>query len=125
MEKEIHAYAHIDSIIHDQKTRDLTDEYYDLTGKVYPAFNGAEWPSADEWYADLKIAVYRKRSEPESAGEGSESETAPIRILYNGKLYTEKDIEVLGDGLFSVRKEKVKTGNAILVPMMSDSFLQA
>ena len=125
MEKEIHAYAHIDSIIHDQKTRDLTNEYYDLTGKVYPAFNGAEWPSADEWYADLKIAVYRKRFEPESAVDDSESDTAPIRILYDGKLYTEKDIEVLGDGLFSVRKEKVKTGNAILVPMMSDSFLQA
>ena len=96
----------ISGLSYDQETRALTNEYYELTGKVYPAFNGAEWPSPEEWYADLKIAVYRERTEPTKAGKPVEICDDRIRLLYEGHLYTEDDIEMIEDGVFSIRNAK-------------------
>ena len=36
------------------------NQYYDLTGKEFPACNHTDWQSLDEWLADLKVAVYRE-----------------------------------------------------------------
>ena len=38
------------------------NEYYDLTGKNFPACNREDWDSLSDWLVDLKVAVYRERA---------------------------------------------------------------
>ena len=46
-------------------------EYYDLTGKNFPPCNQKDWKSLDEWFADLRLAVYRERALKEVYGNNT------------------------------------------------------
>ena len=38
------------------------NEYFDLTGKNFPACSSEGWNSLSDWLVDLKVAVYRERA---------------------------------------------------------------
>ena len=44
------------------------NEYYDLTGENFPPCDRERWSSLDDWFVDLKLAVYRKRAIKEVYG---------------------------------------------------------
>ncbi|MBQ8996153.1 MAG: hypothetical protein IJ091_10095 [Oscillospiraceae bacterium] len=43
------------------------EEYYQLTGKEFPPCNKEKWESTEDWFADMKIAVYKARIAKEEA----------------------------------------------------------
>ena len=44
------------------------NEYFDLTGENFPACDREHWSSLDDWFVDLKLAVYRQRAMKEVYG---------------------------------------------------------
>ena len=38
------------------------NEYFDLTGRNFPPCNREDWDSLNDWFVDLKVAVYRERA---------------------------------------------------------------
>ena len=44
-------------------------EYSILTGKEFPAWDERQYKNRDEWFAELKVAVYRERAIREVYGE--------------------------------------------------------
>lgn len=46
------------------------NEYFDLTGRNFPPCNREDWDSLNDWFVDLKVAVYRERA---------------IRAVYGGR----------------------------------------
>lgn len=47
---------------------DFFNEYYDLTGENFPPCDREHWSSLDDWFTDLKLAVYRQRAIKEIYG---------------------------------------------------------
>ena len=58
------------------------NEYYDLTGKNFPACNREDWSSLNDWLVDLKVAVYRERAIKAVYGDrkGASGTEAPKRV---------------------------------------------
>ena len=44
------------------------NEYHDLTGENFPPCDREHWSSLDDWFTDLKLAVYRQRAIKEIYG---------------------------------------------------------
>ena len=55
------------------------NEYYDLTGKEFPACDQKEWDSVYDWFVDLKLAVYRERAVKEVYGR-----PVPVKFPIDG-----------------------------------------
>ena len=53
----------------DMEANAFFNEYYDLTGQEFPACNQNDWNSLDDWFVDLKLAVYRERALREVYGK--------------------------------------------------------
>ena len=108
--------------IHDPETDALLREYSELTGALFPDYCRSEWPTQADWYADLKIAVYRERANAEKAL--TEEPEEDLVILYKGQIYSNRDVQVLGDGLFSIRKkeEDIRIGRSMLVPIYNKVY---
>ena len=52
----------------DTEAENYFNEYYDLTGENFPHCDREHWSSLDDWFVDLKLAVYRQRAIKEVYG---------------------------------------------------------
>ena len=52
----------------DTEANAFFNEYYDLTGENFPPCDRERWSSLDDWFTDLKLAVYRQRALKEIYG---------------------------------------------------------
>lgn len=53
----------------DMQANVFFNEYYELTGKEYPPCDQNRWNSLDDWFVDLKLAVYREQANLEVYGK--------------------------------------------------------
>ena len=64
----------------DMEANSFFNEYYDLTGEEFPPCDQNRWNNIDEWFTDLKLAVYRERANIEVYGRNYK--VIPLRPDY-------------------------------------------
>lgn len=63
-------------------------EYFELTGEEFPPCDQNRWSSLDDWFVDLKLAVYRERAIREIYG--SNCNVIPLKGIHRNKVPSEK-----------------------------------